>query len=291
MHRRSRSVLPLLLGVVCLVLLLNHIRYRTKNDDVQSPSKPKEELLPVYELPPALFAEEPAHLTPIDPSTLLPKGSYPIDVAHRNGYLHTGSVLYIMDSSGLLLFLQRSSDVVTCPGTWSILGEHSTVGEEIIQTVVRGVEEELGFVAVANGGRESYNPDSPGVWTVELHPKNEMKETLHVTIQKATDFPLYYIRNYGPRNDNRIDRQITYLWLVTFPKPHGEIHSMVFDDEVANHKWISLEKVRSWLSEDATKDNKVFRSDVGVLDDGPDEGDFCHRTIRSLYEVGLPTMV
>ena len=53
-----------------------------------------------------------------------------------------------MDSSGKVLFLQRSANVVTCPGTWSILGEHSIVGENARETVVRGVEEELGFIAL-----------------------------------------------------------------------------------------------------------------------------------------------
>ena len=54
----------------------------------------------------------------------------------------------MMDASGSLLFLQRSDKVVTCPATWSMLGEHSNVGENSMETVVRGLEEELGFVAL-----------------------------------------------------------------------------------------------------------------------------------------------
>ena len=115
-------------------------------------------------------------------------------------------------------------------------------------------------------------------------------DSVHVTIQNATEFPLYYIRHYGPRNDNRIDRQLTYLWIVMFPKRHKDTH-LQLDNEVADHKWVSLDEVAGWLSEDATKDNKVFKSEGGVKDDGPDEGEFCHRTICLLYEVGLMNMI
>ena len=194
-----------------------------------------------------------------------------------------------MDSSGKVLFLQRSANVVTCPGTWSILGEHSIVGENARETVVRGVEEELGFIAL-NFDESNFK----GAWTADFHPRNEMLDTLHVTIQNLTEFPLYYIRHYGPRNDNRIDRQLTYLWVVQFPKNYYEI-SWQLDDEVADHKWISLDEVGTWLSQDARKgvNNTGISSGGGSLhdDDGPDEGDFCHKTIRSLYEKGLENML
>ena len=89
----------------------------------------KEEFLPVYELQPTLSSKEPPRLTPNRSIDSHAKRFVLIDVAHRNGYVHSGSALYIMDSSGLLLFLQRSTNLVTCPNTWSLLGEHSTVGE------------------------------------------------------------------------------------------------------------------------------------------------------------------
>ena len=133
----SRRLLPLL-AMVCLMI---YFACRGRNDDdakakanvndVQSSLRTtitlsstvsKGEMVPIYELPPSLFPKEPAHLTPVDPSTLISKGSHPIDVAHRNGYLHTGHILYVMDSSGKILFLQRSVNVVTCPSIWSLLG-------------------------------------------------------------------------------------------------------------------------------------------------------------------------
>jgi len=241
------------------------------------------ELLRVYKLP-STFSKEPPHLTPIDPSAIIPKGVHPIDTTHRKGHLHTGNILYVMDASNSLLFLQRSEKVVTCPATWSLLGEHSKVDESAIETVVRGLEEELGFVSLGFD-----NSGFQGSRTLELHPDNNMEETVAVTLQPVTDFPLYYIRNYGPRNDNRIDRQITHLWSVKFSKNHEEI-TWHFDDEVKDYKWITLAETLAWLAEDATKYNETFISE-GVKDDGPDVGDFCHRTIRTLYGAGLMGMM
>lgn len=81
-----------------------------------------------------------------------------------------------------------------------------------------------------------------------------------------------------------------YLWIVQFPKKHNEIQWKL-DDEVADHKWIGLEEVKTWLADDATKHNQVFKSESGIPDDGPDVGDFCHKTVRVLYEAGLKGVV
>lgn len=77
---------------------------------------------------------------------------------------------------------------------------------------------------------------------------------------------------------------------MQFPKKHSEINWKL-DDEVADHKWISLKEVQNWMSNDAVIHNNVFKSNGDVKDDGPDEGDFCHRTIRSLYEAGLKSIL
>jgi len=98
------------------------------------------ELLRVYKLPPT-FPAEPSHLTPVDPASLLPQGTHTIDAVHRHGHLHTGHILYVTDANGWLLFLRRSDKVVTCPATWSLLGEHSNVDESSLETVVRGLGE------------------------------------------------------------------------------------------------------------------------------------------------------
>ena len=113
-----------------------------------------------------------------------------------------------------------------------------------------------------------------------------------------TEHPLYYIRHYGPRNDNRIDRQLTYLWLVQFHNMYQDI-DMILDEEVANYKWISVDEVGTWLAEDRRRQNNntismedAYLSSIkGERDDGPDTGDFCHKTIMSLYEAGLVNML
>jgi len=140
--------------IVLVIITTTHYAHHKDKDDIRlstiqtttTHEHEIEEQIPIYDVPPPYSIETLPHLTPLDPSRLIPRGSYPIDVTHRNGYLHTGHVLYIMDLSGRILFLQRSNDVVTCPGTWSLLGEHSVVGENDRESVVRGVEEELGFI-------------------------------------------------------------------------------------------------------------------------------------------------
>jgi len=137
---------------VLVIITTTHYAHHKDEDDIrlstiQTTSHFEiEEQIPIYDVPPPYSLQNLPHLTPLDPSRLIPRGSYPIDVTHRNGYLHVGNILYIMDLSGRMLFLQRSNDVVTCPGTWSLLGEHSVVGENDRESVVRGVEEELGFI-------------------------------------------------------------------------------------------------------------------------------------------------
>ena len=256
--------------------------------------------------------EELPHLTPVEASSLIPRGSYPIDVAHRNAYLHTGHCVFIMDASGLLLFLKRSPDVVTCPNTWSILGEHTKANENPFDTVARGIEEELGLKHI----RSSFNDHGRGAvvgstsfsarpFTADFQTIDN-SSTIHITLQNITEHPLYYIRYYGTRLDNRIDSQVTSLWLARLPKRHEEIQ-IKLDDEVSDHKWISVEDFSDWIEADATEyddEEEEEREEVAAAvrqrqhhddddeprDDGPPKGDFCHHTIRSLYARGLDNL-
>ena len=317
----------LLLLFVPIALLLIQYMFTSTSSDINtnvahyasfSSQNFGEELLPIYELPPRSFFSlssstyDPPHLTPIDPSTLISKGVYPIDVVHINGYLHTGHVLFIMDASGRILFLQRSANVVTCPNAWSVLGEHTSIDDgSPWETVIRGIEEELGFRSF---GHDTNN--FPMEWTADFHPSHVTSSIktrgansllpIRVTVRNVTEYPLYYIRHYGSRNNNRVDRQLTYLWLVNIPKKE-ELISWKLDEEVANSKWISLQDIASWLSNDAANvarssvggdtDNEgsssggATGSENGKDDDGPDQGDFCHVTIRALYETALAKMV
>lgn len=316
--------------VLLALLLIQYMFSSSGNDNNADQSyyytsfNGEEELLPIYELPSRSFFSsttkyDPPHLTPIDPSTLISKGAYPIDTVHINGYLHTGHVVFVMDASRKLLFLQRSSNVITCPNSWSVLGEHTSIDDgSPWETVIRGIEEELGFRSF---GHDTTN--FPMMWNADFHPSHVTSSIktrganpllpIRVTIRNITEYPLYYIRHYGSRNEGRVDRQLTYLWLVYFPKKE-ELMSWKLDEEVANSKWISLEDVATWLSNDAANvarsRSSSYEGDeinnessgggakIGGEDgkdyddgDGPDRGDFCHETIRSLYEVALAKMV
>ena len=306
------------------------------------------ELIPIYDLLPQ-NRTLPPHLTPIDPSTLISHEAVPIDTAHRGGKLHIGHVLFVMDDANNLLFLQRSKEVVTCPGTWSVLGEHANSNETPMQSVLRGIREELGFVRLLNyhvtdgmngerrGSINNNDDDDKNIGDVDTSPTEEgvyyfrsskddadvessttSKNIIRARIRNITQYPLYYIRHYGPRNNNRIDSQLTYLWSVvvttiTTTTNNGDQdvdntttndiqRLMHLDAEVADHKWMNLIEASVWLANDAAKmimvdsnknhnNNNNNNNNVNEEDDGPDMGDFCHSTIRSLYEVGLNSIL
>ena len=290
---RSHVNYSVVIFVFLLANLLNYFYLRIDDTTLASEQHQQQgEVVPTYTFPPQYATKLIPHLTPIDQSTIIPRGSHPIDVAHRRGYLHTGHCIFIMDTNGLLLFLKRSSDVVTCPSTWSILGEHSTSNETPHDTVIRGMEEELGLtqqridaLRTNEVGSRQIDP----IFSADFQTTDT--NIIHVEIRNITQYPLYYIRHYGPRLDNRIDSQLTYLWLARLPKRHEEIEIRL-DDEVADHKWISLDEFSDWIEDDAKGDiesvGTLYKD--GYKDDGPPSGDFCHPTIRSLYAKGLDNL-
>lgn len=140
------------------------------------------------------FRTYPSHLDPVNTKFVHPHGFESIDETHKKGLLHVGSWIAILDTSlntddPRILLLKRGPHLVTCPNTWGLVGEHAYRNEEPLDTLTRGLEEELGT-----------------------------KFSQHVRdyghIQNMTEFPVYYERSYGAENEGRIDRQITYLWLV-----------------------------------------------------------------------------
>ena len=77
-------------------------------------------------------------------------------------------------------------------------------------------------------------------------------------------------RFYGPRGDDRIDRQLTYLWIVQFSKPKRKL-DFKFDHEAEDNKWVSIEDLAGWLSEDERKAKeftKFWKAKDGVRDSG-----------------------
>jgi len=222
-------------------------------------------------------ASLPVHLDEIDPTTeLVSRGFQYLDTAHRLGRIHMGSWIYIVDSTltttttmasssssnPRILLLKRGLQLVTCPGMWGLVGEHTNRDEPQIETVRRAIMEELG-------------------------PRVLEHVTTHGRIRNVTALPLYYERHYGEANGGRIDRQVTYVWLVEMNlgarkiSRDGNYESTIdqiieedgffeFDSEVAETKWLPIDELEQWVKEDT--DDKKF---------------FCHETIISLTNLGL----
>lgn len=202
----------------------------------------------------------PAHLDPINPLIELKHGGFEnIDTTHKNGLIHAGTWIHVVDSSlkgtdPKILLVKRGDNLVTCPGTWSLIGEHAFRNEVPLNTVRRGIQEEVGQRALDYVDK-------------------------YGSIRNMTDFPVYYKRDYGASNGGRVDRQITYLWLVEMNL--GNINTggkgeeldvlLDLDDEVADHKWISLSEFEAWVSRDMKSSSKAF----------------CHDTIISLISLGI----
>eukprot|EP01083_Nonionella_stella_P296065 1005889_1 len=193
----------------------------------------------------------PSHLDQINPLTDLKSiGFQGLDSAHRDGMIHLGAWIHVIDSSlshdPRLLLLKRGEDLVTCPNSWGLVGEHAYRDEPPIETVRRALLEELGSQC--------------------LHHVDA-----HGSIRNLTEFPVYYERDYGANNGNRIDRQITYIWLVEMNlDSHQEADKMLeLDHEVADHMWMSLDEYEQWVESDTSLK------------------DFCHETITSLIRLGI----
>jgi len=200
------------------------------------------------------ITEQPPHLTHLDPIlSLQSEGFTTLDLAHREGKIHTGSWIFVVDSSDKLLLLRRGPELVTCPLAWSMVGEHAYRDETKKDTLKRGIEEELGYKT----------------WETILDTGS---------YAELTDLPLFYFRDYGPEREGRIDRQVTHLWLVELGVSAEEADAkiMQLDEEVHEHKWMPLEEAEKWVQDD-----------MAAIKEGERLDNFCHDTIGSLMQVGF----
>lgn len=78
-----------------------------------------------------------------------PLGTLPIDQVHASGFPHKGVIVYVFwlgpGPNIKVLVQRRSAAMVTCPGQWSVMGEHALPGESVRETSTRGLREELGL--------------------------------------------------------------------------------------------------------------------------------------------------
>ena len=198
------------------------------------------------------ITEQPPHLTPIDPIiSLQSRGFTTLDKAHREGLIHAGDFVYVVDKNDKLLLLRRGNGLVTCPLAWSMVGEHAYRDESKKETLMRGIKEEL-------GGKMLKALVDTGSYT------------------ELSELPLFYFRDYGPELDGRIDRQVTYIWLVELGLSAEEIENGILqlDEEVYEHKWMLLDEAEKWVNDDM-----AAVKEVGKLDT------FCHDTMGSLMQV------
>ena len=208
----------------------------------------------VYDLPSGTV-QTPPFLSPVNPKGLVPKGYVSIDAAHRNGRIHTGAWIYIVDDADKLLLLRRGPKLVTCPLRWGMVGEHTFRDERSEDTLRRGIVEELGT----------------DMW-------NEIEQ--RGKYYNMTEHPVFYFRDYGPEGENRIDRQVTYLWLVDLGVSSDEAERILkVDEEVQEYQFMNIDEVEQWVKSDMEESLKSMESD--------NMKSFCHESVGSLILFGF----
>mmetsp|Transcript_18900 Transcript_18900/g.27972 ORF Transcript_18900/g.27972 Transcript_18900/m.27972 type:complete len:271 (+) Transcript_18900:343-1155(+) len=227
--RRWRDLSPqtripqvLFLTIILFVILSTGLRLSTWAD-----STDKHPPLRVYDFVPG-YQEQP-HLTPIDvTATLIPQQQFlPIDQVHQNGLIHSGTWINVRDSEGKYLVLKRGPKLVTCPNSFSLLGEHAQGAEKPTEIARRAVMEELGY---------------PMLKHIE-------------SIRELSTNPLFFHADYF----NRLDRQITYIYLIEMDN-RGVALPLSADNEVAEYRWVSDTTLQEWFK----LANDEFRSTGAV---------------------------
>jgi isopentenyldiphosphate isomerase len=249
MRKRINLLIPSKILLFAIVACALCFLFTSRNAQLLKKYKASSESLVVYDFVHGM--KDPDHLTYMNPSSgkiIERKNPYSIDTAHRNGLLHSGTWIWISDIDGKLMVLERSSHVVTCPNSYSLLGEHSQPNETSKETMRRAIREELG--------------------------SEVLKHIL--TFQHLPGSPVFYFRDYGKENENRVDRQLTYLWWVQMDSV-GDQLPLKMDAEVKNHKWITTDTLESWLKE--AHGNFESTGKVGIR--------MCHETILTLWELVL----
>ena len=215
---------------------------------------------------------------------MVPRQEYmTLNDAHLEQLVHTGVWIHVTtdatnggdDDDLQILLLKRGPQLMTCPNMWGLVGEHTNGNETPPETVQRALVEELW------GGKGNDN-------------KEAIAKIFHsrvAFIRNITEYPVYYYRNYGPSGQYRVDRQVTYLYEVRLKHNTSSSSSapaiLKLDDEVVDHKWISLTDYRKWMQRDmAAATNSTTsasrKKEYASRKKEYDAQDFCHSTILKL---------
>ncbi|CAE8656880.1 unnamed protein product [Polarella glacialis] len=145
----------------------------------------------------------------------------PIDKVHGEGLLHRGAWIAVLrkpalHSSGPLeiLLLRRGLHLKTCPGGWSLVGEHANFWEEWGSIVLRALREELKL-------------DVDNLRPVDLTPGHSLLvKTAYTT-------------------NNRLELQATKLFYVVV----SEASHIEPDSEVSEVAWLTLQAFSAKLAD------------------------------------------
>jgi isopentenyldiphosphate isomerase len=132
-----------------------------------------------------------------------------VDTAHLRAKRHRGTWIYVMNEHHQFLFVKRTKETMTCPSTWSIIGEHCKFSESYDACAKRGLREEIAVLKYQN-----------------LIP--------------LEDDPILMHLDYG----HRIDKQWTKLYIVTIAK---EVLRKTDITENADFTWVNFTEVDNWL--------------------------------------------
>lgn len=158
------------------------------------------------------------------------KRYFPISEVHQKDMLHTGACAAIVDTNitmqdAKILLLKRGPQLMTCPNTWSIMGEHTYRDEEPKETILRGLKEELG--------------DSVYRWFLKMggNPKPLLQNPI-----------LFHLDYHDDRG--RMERQITYTYVIEMNTPLEELQKMMkVDEEVAEVTWMTRQEIQDgWMN-------------------------------------------
>ena len=147
----------------------------------------------------------------------------PIDVAHGQGLLHRGLWLAVLrraphgsnKNKYQVFLLRRASTLKTCPGAWSIVGEHSDPAEEWEDTARRALREELQLESLENKQLKLIN----------LLPGHSVLVRTHY------------------REVQRFEFQATALFAVALTAE--QVLRIQPDEEVASVQWVAISELLS----------------------------------------------
>lgn len=132
-----------------------------------------------------------------------------IDTAHLRSKRHRGCWVFVVNENEQLLFVKRSGESLTCPSTWSVIGEHTKFGESYDSCAKRALKEEISVLEYQN-------------------------------MVSLEDDPVLVHLDYG----HRIDKQWTKVYVATVAKNTLRMSDIRENTEFT---WVNFAEADYWL--------------------------------------------